>query len=106
MIAVIVFLVFVAYLAIGLGVAKWELPLLWKHAKASNNYGELESMDVNTWVCAIVVLWPLAGPWAYFWNQGWKPIHTDDPTDRKERELAEREAHIATLERELGVGQQ
>lgn len=104
MAGVSVVLVLVAYLGIGTGLAKWDLPRLWNAARHDWSSSDSARESVQMMTLCTVLFWPFRMPWLALWSLTGRAIDRGDP-QRLENELREAQQRIAELERDLGIGQ-
>ena len=108
MTAFIVISAVLAYLAgyfwIGWRLAKRDLPNAWRRARDRWTVGSLVQDSVREQTFCTVLFWPFVSPIRGMNARFRAVVDAGDPRER-ERELARREAEIARMEHELGIGQ-
>lgn len=107
MIALLVIAAVIAYLsgyfALGWHLAKRDLSNAWSRARAEWRVDSTIRESVREQTFFMVLFWPFMCPIRAARARFIAAVHAGDPRER-ERELARREAEIARMERELGIG--
>jgi hypothetical protein len=102
-------LVLVGYVAVGIGLAWWDMPRLW--ARAQDEWAAMAHDSVRLCTILTVLFWPVRLPLVGLWTLAGYAADRGDPK-RVEEELAEAQRRnaelqrrIAELERQEGIGQ-
>lgn len=93
----------VAYLGVGWALAKRDLVNAWARARRDWYSKNSIRASVKTQTVAFTLLWPFVAPIRAFSTRLESVVTRGDPAELR-RQLADRERHIANLERELGIG--
>lgn len=91
-----------AYFGIGVLLAKWDLPRLWKAARAEYSHDQIARDVVRMGTAMTLLFWPIRLPIIGLWTLLGSAVDAYDPKNVR-KELDDARRRIAELERDLGI---
>lgn len=95
------------YLAIGAGIAKWDMPYLHRRMRddSDDSNWQREALAARDGSAATVFFWPFRTPWLLAARMADKanPVLIERELERRQAAIEKREREIRALERTLDV---